>query len=64
MEKELNNIVYTSAVDEKNQGIRIDKFIASDCKQFSRAQIQRLINAGFVYCDDEIVYEAQYAVKV
>ena len=64
MEKELNNIIYTSAVDEKNQGIRIDKFIASDCKQFSRAQIQRLINGGFVFCDDEIVSDKDFKTRL
>lgn len=64
MEKEPTNIIYTSAVDENNQGIRIDKFIASDCKQFSRAQIQRLISAGFVYCDDEIVSDNDFKTRL
>lgn len=64
MEKELNNIIYTSAVDEKNQGTRIDKFIASDCKQFSRAQVQRLILGGFVFCDDEIVSDKDFKTRL
>ena len=64
MEKELNNIIYTSAVDENNQGLRIDKFIASDCKQFSRAQVQRLILGGFVFCDDEIVSDKDFKTRL
>ena len=64
MEKEFNNIVYTSAVDETHQGIRIDKFIATDCKQFSRAQVQRLINAGFVYCDDEVISDNDFKTRL
>jgi 23S rRNA pseudouridine1911/1915/1917 synthase len=64
MEKEFNNIVYTSAVDESYQGIRIDKYIATDCKQFSRAQVQRLINAGFVYCDDEVISDNDFKTRL
>lgn len=64
MEKELNNIIYTSAVDENNQGVRIDKFIATDCKQFSRAQVQRLISSGVVYRDDEVISDKDFKTSL
>ncbi len=64
MESEFNNIFYTSAVDEKNQGVRIDKFIATSCNRFSRAQVQRLISGGFVYCDDEIVSDKDFKTRL
>ncbi len=64
MKKEFNDITYTPVVDEKDKGLRIDKFIAINCKQFSRAQVQRLISAGFIYCDDEIVSDKDFKTRV
>ncbi len=43
---------------------RLDKFLAEKLPQLSRAGVQRLIESGFVSCEEEIVLEKDYKVKV
>ncbi len=63
MNEDINKIFYTTPVDESKIGIRIDKFIAEDITEFSRAQVQRLIENGFVYTDDEMIADKNYKTR-
>ena len=53
MSDENNKVFYTSPVDDEQKSLRIDKFIASQIPELSRAQVQRLIEEGCVFADDE-----------
>ena len=55
MNEENDNIFYTPVVDEKNAGIRIDKFIAQSVDELSRSMVQKLIEKGEVFADEEII---------
>ena len=48
-----DNIFFTQPVNEQNTGIRIDKYITDCCGEFSRAQVQRLIDDGMVFIDEK-----------
>ena len=58
------NIVITPEVDELSSGVRLDKFLAACAKELSRSQIQRLIEQGMVSCDDNLVTDNAYKVKI
>lgn len=55
MAEENNKISYTKPVSDADSGMRIDKFIAQNLPEFSRVQIQRLIDEGFVFSGDEMI---------
>ncbi|MCM1508792.1 MAG: RluA family pseudouridine synthase [Ruminococcus flavefaciens] len=63
MNEDINKIFYTTPVDENNTGMRIDKFIAEEIAEFSRAQVQRLIATGAVYADDEIIADKDFKTR-
>ncbi len=50
-------ILYTNPVDEKNTGIRIDKFLAEEVADFSRSQAQYLIEGGNIFIDDKPIID-------
>lgn len=55
---------YTKPVDIENVGLRIDKFIASENPDVSRAQIQRLIDIGSVFIAEKPVIDKNYKTKL
>lgn len=63
MSEDINKIFYTNPVTENNTGMRIDKFIAEEIAEFSRAQVQRLIATGAVYADDEIIADKDFKTR-
>ena len=64
MNTENNNIFYTPVVDEKNVGIRIDKFIAQNIEDLSRSMVQKLIEQGEVFADEENIADKDYKTRL
>ena len=64
MSDEKNNIFYTPIVDENNVGIRIDKFIATSIVQLSRSMVQKLIENGSVFADEEIIADKDFKTRL
>lgn len=57
--------IYTSQIVNKEyKGLRIDKFLALSFPEMSRSQIQRLIKSGNVSCDDDIIADNSFKVRV
>lgn len=64
MTDENNNIFYTTPVAEGQVKTRIDKFIADCFTEFSRAQVQRLIETGSVFVDDEMITDKNFKTRL
>ncbi|MBR5599376.1 MAG: RluA family pseudouridine synthase [Alphaproteobacteria bacterium] len=64
MSDEKNNIFYTSSVDEKSIGIRIDKFIAGEVEELSRSMVQKLIEGDHIFADEEIIADKDYKTRL
>lgn len=54
MTEENNKVFFTNSVSDI---VRIDKFIAAQVPELSRSQIQRLIEQGCVFSDDEAIID-------
>ncbi len=61
---ENNKVFFTSPVDDTQKALRIDKFIANQIAEFSRAQVQRLIEDGCVFADDEAIVDKNYKTRL
>lgn len=61
---ENNNIFYAGPVTDNTIKIRIDKFIADTLPNISRAQIQRLIEDGYVFADDEMITNKNFKTRL
>lgn len=60
-----DNTIYTSQIVNKEyKGLRIDKFLAMSFPEMSRSQIQRLIKEGNVSCDDDIIADNSFKVRI
>ena len=57
------NIYTTPIVNKDFKGLRIDKFLNQCFGDISRSQIQRLIEAGNVVCDDITIGDNSYKIK-
>ncbi len=64
MNKEDNNIYFSSVVTEKDAGQRLDKFLSADMVDFSRSMIQKLVLSGNVALDDDIISENDFRVRI
>ena len=64
MTDENNNIFYTSPVEAEQTKIRIDKFITDCFPDFSRSQVQRLLEKGYVFADDEIITDKNFKTRL
>lgn len=64
MINENNNIFYAGPVTEDTLKVRIDKFIADSLSDMSRAQVQRLIEGGYVFVDDEVITNKNYKTRL
>ena len=58
-----NEIFYTNPVADNMAKIRIDKFIADEISEFSRSQVQRLIENGYVFADDECISDKNFKTR-
>ena len=47
-----------------DKNLRLDKFLTKMLPDFSRSQLQRLINDGNVLLDDIVVSDNSYKVKI
>ena len=61
---EISNVFITSQAEANDKGLRLDKFLAQNISELSRAQLQRLINLGFVSCDDNIIADNSFKVRI
>ncbi len=64
MTDENTKIYYTSPVGESSYNMRIDKFITQEIPDFSRSQVQRLIEKGYVFADDEIIVDKNFKTRL
>ena len=58
-----NNIFLSPQVEPNQQGQRLDRFLSECFKQLSRSQIQRLIAAGNLSCDDNLIVDNAFKVR-
>ena len=58
-----NNIFLSPSVAPNQQGQRLDRFLSECFKQISRSQIQRLIAAGNLSCDDNLIVDNAFKVR-
>ena len=58
-----NNIFLSPQVEPNQQGQRLDRFLSECFKQLSRSQIQRLIAAGNLSCDDSLIVDNAFKVR-
>ena len=63
MDSENNKVFYTNPVEASQASLRIDKYIAGEIRDFSRAQVQRLIEEGFVFADDEVILDKNHKLE-
>ena len=59
-----NNIYTSQIVNKEYKGLRIDKFLALSFPEMSRSQVQRLIKSGNVSCDDDIIADNSFKVRI
>lgn len=64
MSNENIKIFYTNPVNEENSGMRIDKFIADEVTDFSRSQVQSLIEEGNVFVHDKLVLDKNFKIQL
>ena len=64
MDNDNIKVFYTSFVNEDTAGIRIDKFIAGEIAEFSRSQVQKLLEEGYVFADDEIIADKNFKTRL
>jgi 23S rRNA pseudouridine1911/1915/1917 synthase len=63
MNEENAKIFYTPPVLENHSKERIDKYITECFPDFSRSQVQRLIEQGFVFADEEIITDKNFKTR-
>jgi len=63
MTEKNNEIFYTSPVPDNMSKVRIDKFIADEISEFSRSQVQRLIENGYVFADEECILDKNFKTR-
>lgn len=64
MDNQNAQIFYTNPVTEETNKVRIDKFITDEISQFSRSQVQRLIEEGYVFADEEIITDKNFKTRL
>ena len=64
MEDTEQNIFLTEPVSAEEKGSRLDKYLASVVPGMSRSRIQNLIENGCVSCDDDIISDNSFKVKL
>ena len=64
MNSEKDNVFYTNPVSDCCVGTRIDRFIAQEINEISRSMIQKLIDKGCVFADDEIITDKDFKTRL
>ncbi len=64
MNMEDNSIFFTPLVGDDQAGMRLDVFLKKSVSGVSRARLQKLIAAGYVSRDDDIVTDKDFKVQV
>jgi len=59
-----SDIMILPEAEAQHKGVRLDKFLAQQLPDVSRSQVQRLIEQGMVCCDDEIISDNSFKVRV
>ena len=59
-----SNIFLSPPVAPNQQGQRLDRFLSECFAQISRSQIQRLIVAGNLSCDDSLIVDNAFKVRI
>ena len=58
------NIFITPIAEQAEKNMRLDKFLSAKMPDFSRSRLQKLIEEGFVECDDVVITDNSHKVKV
>lgn len=58
------NIFLTPVVEKELKGQRLDKFLTAVLSDVSRSQIQRLIEQGNVSCDDDVIVDNAFKIRI
>lgn len=61
---DFDEIIYSAEVTQEDKGMRLDKFLTVGLGQFSRSQIQKLINDGNVLADEVVISDCAFRVKI
>lgn len=61
---EFTDVIILPAVEVTDKGVRLDKYLAQNIEGMSRSQLQRLIALGFVSCDENIIVDASFKVRI
>lgn len=64
MVDENNNTFYVGPTTEDTLKVRIDRFISDNLSNFSRAQVQKLIESGCVFVDDEMIVDKSFKTRL
>lgn len=59
-----SNIIITAEAGPEHKGVRLDKYLAMAVSEVSRSQIQRLIEQGMVSCDEDIIADNSFKVRL
>ena len=59
-----SEIFFTKPVEAAEKGQRMDKFLAANIAGVSRSQVQRLILQGCLSCDDEVIADNSFKVRI
>lgn len=59
-----SEIFFTKPVEAAEKGQRMDKFLAANIAGVSRSQVQRLILRGCLSCDDEVIADNSFKVRI
>lgn len=63
MDEQKDKVFYTEPVLDDKTGIRIDKYITDCVSDFSRTQIQRLIENGYVFAGEDIISDKNFKTR-
>lgn len=64
MDNDNSKVFYTNPVNAETAGGRIDKYIAEEITAFSRSQVQKLLEEGNVFADDEIIADKNFKTRL
>lgn len=64
MDSDNIKVFYTNPVNEETADLRIDKYIANEIAEFSRSQVQKLLEDGNVFADDEIIADKNFKTRL
>ncbi|MBQ7633260.1 MAG: RluA family pseudouridine synthase [Alphaproteobacteria bacterium] len=58
------NLIITPEVEAKSAKIRLDKYLTQVLPDMSRARIQKLIASGMVECEDVVIVDNSFKVRI